>query len=63
MTTGIADIDHNLTAPLIDDFVNLFTMLREAGLNLNTEDPDSITWRYNANGEYSSRLAYLRTAV
>jgi len=55
----IADIDHNLTAPLIDDFVNLFTMLREAELNLNTEDLDSITWRYTANSEYSSRLAYL----
>jgi len=41
----IADIDHNLTALLIDDFVNLLTR-REAELNLNTEDPDSITWRY-----------------
>lgn len=55
----IADIDHNLKAPLIDDFVNLFTMLREAELNLNTEDQDSITWRYTTNSEYSSRLAYL----
>jgi hypothetical protein len=45
----IADIDHNLTAPLIDDFVNRFTMLWEAELNLNTEDLDSITWRHTAN--------------
>lgn len=43
------------TEELLSQFIMLFNLLREVQLN---EEPDRITWRWTANGEYSASSAY-----
>lgn len=49
---------HDLTVPLLDEFVKLRGLIEEAQFDHGATEPDTILWTRTASGEYSARSAY-----
>jgi hypothetical protein len=52
----IKDIDYNMTQQIIAEFLSLWDRLHDIALYETQED--KITWRFTADGQYSTRSAY-----
>lgn len=51
----IRDISSALGVQAILEYINLWMTLRSVQLS---DEPDSLSWRWESSGEYSSHLAY-----
>ena len=49
---------HDLTLPLLDEFVNLWGLIDEVNFDSNNQEPDAIRWTRTASGEYTTKSAY-----
>jgi hypothetical protein len=56
--TWISDLMHDVTTDIITEYVMLWIMVDDAGLDLDDNWADEIVWTKTANGEYSARSAY-----
>ena len=54
----IRNVSHDLTIPLLDEFVNLWGIIEEINFDINNQEPDTIRWTRTASGEYTAKSAY-----
>lgn len=55
----IRDVSHDLTVPLLDEFVKLWGLIDEVvSFDCNNQEPNTIRWTRTASGEYTAKLAY-----
>jgi hypothetical protein len=49
---------HDLTVPLLDEFVQLWGLVEDAGFQPEDLEPDAIVWTRTSSGDYSAKSAY-----
>lgn len=54
----VRDIAYNLNHDLLNEFFRLWVAIHMAGINLDDQGEDSISWTLESSGEYSARSAY-----
>lgn len=54
----IRDVSHDLTIPLLDEFVNLWGLIDEVNFDSNNQEPNAIRWTRTASREYTTKSAY-----
>jgi hypothetical protein len=54
----IQDLMHNITAPLLVEYVLMWELVEASGFYHHDTTEDGITWTRSANGEYSAKSAY-----
>jgi hypothetical protein len=54
----ISDVMQDLTVPLLDEFVNLWGLVEDAGFQPHDLEPDTIIWTRTSSGDYSAKSAY-----
>jgi hypothetical protein len=54
----ISDLMHNITTPLLAEFMMLWLMVDAFYFNPSDQDADAIVWIKTANGEYLTKSAY-----
>jgi hypothetical protein len=54
----VADLRHNLTTAILEEFLQVWRLLRIANTVLQPGVPDTISWILTADGVYSAKSAY-----
>lgn len=54
----IRDIACDLSSTVLAEYFQLWTAIHNLQLNLDTPEPDTIKWRFAADGTYSAKSAY-----
>jgi hypothetical protein len=54
----ITDVMQDLTVPLLDEFVQLWGLVEDAGFHPENFEPDTIVWTRTSSGDYSAKSAY-----
>jgi hypothetical protein len=54
----ITDVMQDLTVPLLDEFVQLWGLVEDAGFHQENLEPDTIIWTRTSSGDYSAKSAY-----
>ena len=54
----IQDVNHELTAPLIAEYITLWIAVQDADFDPSSELQDEIIWTRSSSGEYTAKSSY-----
>lgn len=56
--TWVRDLGHGNVADIVHDFVDIWTQIQEANINLSSGAHHTICWKFKSSGDYSAWSAY-----